>query len=895
MKKFLKIATVVLVVLLVAAFVAPMAFRGKIEQIVKREANEMLRAQFDFEKLDISLLRHFPNASLEVKGVLLLGTDTFENDTILAAKRVSVVVDPWSLFGDGGFEVSKILLASPSVHARKLADGRVNWDVMNVSAVSSEAESQGVGADEPSTFRLSVRDFRIVDAAIRYEDDSTRVRFSATPVSLRLRGDLSASQSDLALRLDARDMRLVSGGIPLLGGAEAEFDAVIGADLATGRYTFSDNKLRLNAIEMGLDGWVELADNAVDMDIRAGCDKVQFKDILSLIPAFYTRDFRDLSASGELSMSLWARGAMRGSVLPAFELKTAVKEGSFQYSSLPKAVTDINLAAGISNPGGTMDRTVVELSKFGFRMAGNSVAATFRTTNLASDPEFRAAVNGHIDLGTVRQVYPLERGVELDGRITADLKVSGLMSDVDAKRYEKIGAAGTFVVENLGLSVQGLPAVHIRRAAATVSPTAMTLGEFGVTVGRSDLSANGQLTGYLGYLLRGDVLAGRLYVKSDLLDLNEIMAAAPVAAENVANEESRDAEPTAATQAVVVPRNLNLSLNTELYKILFQKMEAADLRGEMRMADGTLSLQRLSLLLFGGKASASGNYSTAADPQRPALKLALKLSDASFRKTFEELETVQKLVPLFAKTGGDYSLSLDLATSLDAQMAPELKTLTASGEIKSANIRVQNIEAFDALAKALGNDDLRKIEAKDVAIRFKIRDGRITTQPFDLKLGNIRINLSGSTGLDQSIDYKAKVALPAGTAGGVLETIGVGIGGTFSAPKITLGLKEAAEEAVKNVLEEQIGKLTGGKTLSEEVTKQADRLREEAQHAGERLVEAARVQRTKLIEGAASKGALAKMAAEKAGDKLVAEAEKQAARMIAETERRIEKLSAEKE
>lgn len=71
---------------------------------------------------------------------------------------------------------------------------------------------------------------------------------------------------------------------------------------------------------------------------------------------------------------------------------------------------------------------------------------------------------------------------------------------------------------------------------------------------------------------------------------------------------------------------------------------------------------------------------------------------------------------------------------------------------------MQNIEAFDALAKALNNDDLRKIEAKDVAIRFAIKDGRITTQPFDLKLGSVGINLSGSTGLDQTIDYTAKVA-----------------------------------------------------------------------------------------------------------------------------------------
>ena len=740
----------------------------------------------------------------------------------------------------------------------------------------------------PSSFRLSVRDFRISDAAIRYEDDSTNMRFSTAPLSLRLRGNMSADRTDLDLRLTAAAMRFVSGGIPLLSDAEAELVAVIDADLANNRFTFSRNTLRLNAISVGLDGWVELDGDAVAMDLKAGCDKVQFKDVLSLIPAFYTREFKNLTAGGELSMELWARGEMRGPALPAFELKTEVRNGSFQYSSLPKAVTDINIAARVSNPGSVMDKTVVDLSKFGLRMAGNSVAATFYATNLVSDPVFRASADGRVDLGAVKEVYPLEKGVDLGGLITADLKLSGRMSDIEKNRYERLGAQGTFVVEGVGLTLPNLPAVRIRRAAATVTPAAMTLGEFGLTVGRSDLSANGQLTGYIGYLLRDDVLSGRLNVKSELLDLNEIMDAMPSAEGGAADEEA-PAEPV---RAIEVPRNLNLSLNTDLRKVLFEKMTIGDISGEMRVAGGALSLERLAMGVFGGRATASGSYSTAADPARPVLKLDAAVSGASFRKTFEELEMVQQLVPIFAKTGGDYSLSLDLGTSLDAAMSPDLRSLNAAGEIKSANIHVQNIEAFDALAKALGNDDLRKIEARDVAIRFSIKDGRITTQPFDLKMGGVNINLAGSTGLDQTIDYKAKVAVPGGKT---LQSVGVNIGGTFSSPKITLGIREAAEEAVKNVVDEQIQKLTGSESLSEEIAKQAENLRAEAKRAGEKLIAAAQEQRAKLVEAAASKGALARIAAEKGGDKLVQEAEKQAVNLEAEAERQIEKLTSKKE
>lgn len=202
MKKIVKIAAVVAVVILAVALIAPIALRGKIADIVKREANAILAARLDFEKLDISLLRHFPNASVELKGLTLVGRRPFRrrHDRRRAAYfggRQSDVAFRLT----AGFEVTKVILSSPAVHAHKLADGAVSWDVMKPSDAPAEEASAEESA--PSSFRLSVRDFRISDAAIRYEDDSTNMRFSTAPLSLRLRGNMSADRTDLDLRLTA--------------------------------------------------------------------------------------------------------------------------------------------------------------------------------------------------------------------------------------------------------------------------------------------------------------------------------------------------------------------------------------------------------------------------------------------------------------------------------------------------------------------------------------------------------------------------------------------------------------------------------------------------------------------------------------------------------------------
>ena len=889
MKKFLKIVAIVAVVLIAVALVVPLALKSKVGDIVKKEAGELLTAEVDFRSLDLSLLRHFPHASVELEGLTVVCAAPFEGDTLASVGRISVVVDLMSLFGDSGYEVTKLLVDKAHLHARKLADGSVNWDVMKPSDEPAE-EKEPAEADEPSAFRLRMRDVRLSEAVVRYEDDSTGMRAGVDPLDLRLSGDLSGERSDLDLRLEAHRLSYAAGGVALLRDADLTADVTLDADLKNKRFTFSDNRLSLNAIALSLDGWVALADDRTEMDVRVNSSKVEFRDVLSLVPAFYTRDFENLTASGQLTLDAWAKGVLAGDRLPAFETTLAVRDGSFKYASLPKAVTGITIDARAANPGGTADATTVDVPTFALTMAGNALRGSFSAATPMSDLRFKAAAAGKVDLGAVKEVYPLGDSIALAGVVTADMQASGRMSDIERERYEAIAASGRLTVEGVTAALAGLPEVKVRRAAMSVSPAALTLSELGVTVGRSDIEASGTLSNYIGYLLRDQTLRGRLDVRSSLLDLNELLGdASEASADTGAAAAPAD---TAAMRAVVVPQNLDLALGASLKKILFQKMVLDDFTGSLTVAKGTVAMNRLAMNAVGGRMSASGSYSTAADPARPVLKLDAAVSGASFRKTFEELEMVQQLVPIFAKTGGDYSLSLDLGTSLDAAMSPDLRSLNAAGEIKSANIHVQNIEAFDALAKALGNDDLRKIEARDVAIRFSIKDGRITTQPFDLKMGGVNINLAGSTGLDQTIDYKARVAVPGGKT---LQSVGVNIGGTFSSPKITLGIREAAEEAVKNVVDEQIQKLTGSESLSEEIAKQAENLRAEAKRAGEKLIAAAQEQRAKLVEAAASKGALARIAAEKGGDKLVQEAEKQAVNLEAEAERQIEKLTSKKE
>lgn len=892
MKKLAKVTAIAIAVILAVALIVPMALKGKIAGIVKSEANKMLTARLDFDKLDLSLLRHFPNASLELDGLTLVGgAETFEGDTIVAADRISVVVNLLSLFGDSGFEVRRILLDGPAIHGCKSAGGAVNWDVM-VPAEESAGEQPEVQAAEEesgSAFRLALRNVTIRNAVLRYDDDSIRMHASISPLNLSLKGNFSAAESDLQLQTVASNIFFRAEELTLVNGVEMELDADLRADLEKKIFTLRDNTLRVNAIRMMLNGWIALPDEGIDLDLKMASSEIEFREILSLIPAFYTKDFKNLKASGEMTFSAWAKGRMAGGRLPAFELALGVKDGSFKYASLPKSVTGIHMAAKVANPGDVLDRTTVEVPDFGLTMAGNSLTASLSAATPISDLQFAAAANGKVNLGAIKEVYPLDESIALAGLVTANIQVAGRMSDIEKQRFEQMKASGSLTIEGMSADVNGLPEVRIQRAVATVSPLALTLGECLVTVGRSNVAANGQLSNYLGWFLRDDTLKGRLYVKSTLLDLNELMGAVSASDDESGDEATDEETPASAGTAFEVPKNLDLSLQTTLQKILFQKMTITDFTGALAVKGGTVDMSKLAMKVFGGSLSASGSYSTAESVDSPRLKLKAEIAHASFSRTFDELELVQKIVPLFKKTGGDYSMSLDLASRLKSDMSVDYPTLNASGELRSSNIQLGNIEIFSKLSSALKSDKLQSSLAKDLVVKFTIADGRLSTKPFDLKMGSTKLNLSGSTGLDQTVDYTARVSLP-GAASNLLQEVDVKIGGTFSSPKISVDMASAAKQAATNVVNEQIQKLTGSASLNEEVQKQAEALREEARKAGEKLIAAAQAEKEKLV--AKTSNPLAKIAAEKAGDALVKEAEKQAANLTQKAEEEIAKLEA---
>ena len=877
MKKILRILGISLLSIVVLMAIVPVAFKGKVKDIVIAEGNKLLNAEFGFDRLNVNLFREFPQASVSLRDFYLKGVGDFAGDTLISVGNAEVAVNVMSILGNAGFDVTKVLLEDTYVKAIVLEDGRPNWEVMAVTDTDEEEDST------TSALRILLKKVAVDNVNIIYDDRQSDMYARIERLAATCSGDMASDRTILNLESGIDALTFEMEGLSLLNKVSIGAQLHVDADFANGRYTLHENSISLNAIKAGIDGWVAMPTNApISMDIVLNTSDISFKELLSLIPAIYAKDFEGLKADGVVSLHAYAKGELMGdSILPQFEASLNVKDGQFRYPALPAGVDDIQLMAKVANPGGDIDLTRVNMEYFSLNLLGNPFMVKAEVSTPISDPTFALSANGTLRLDDIGKVYPLDE-MKLNGTIKADMHLAGRLSYLEKEMYDRFAASGNIHLYDMQLQMEGIPHMAIEKSTFAFTPRYLNLSDTKVLIGDNDIAANCRFDNYMAFVLKGETLKGELNIRSNHMNLNDFMTSSDEAEGEMNDAEAASDDDDAEDIGVlVVPKNVDFNMHVDMKEILFSGMCISDLEGHLVVAERRADIQNLSMNTLGGKVVMNGIYSTALSEAQPQLNATFAMNNLSFAQTFKELVMIQQMAPIFEKLNGNFSGKMAVDTELDHTMSPILSTLTASGSLNTRDLNLSGVDVIDKIADATNRDEIRHLSVKDLNVDFAIQDGRVSTKPFDLKMGNATLSLSGSTGLDQTIDYTGRLKLPATATG--ISTIDLAIGGRYSDPRISIDTQNMAKQAANAVTEKAVE--TVGDKLGIDLS--AEKRKEErvrvARDAADKLVEEAEKQKANLVQKAGN-NAIKKLAAEKAGDVLISEARKKGEQLISEAE-----------
>ncbi len=905
-KKSLKVTGITLAVLFSALLILPFAFKGKIVSAVQTAANKNLKATVSFNPdLSLSLIRNFPNLSLGIDDLKIVGKDSFANDTLIHAPHLNLVVDLGSVFGGGKFVIRKIHLQDARANIIYLKSGAANFDIAMADTTATDKPT----SDSSAPMSLSIKELNIENTRIHYIDHSLDFELTTEGTNLLSQGDFADALFTLNNEIGIDRASMSFGGMTLLSKAKISGETAIDMDLNQMKFGFADNQFQINDLPLIAKGWVKMGDTDMDMDIDVRTPNSDFKSFLSVVPGCYTENFADVKATGTMGLIFTMKGIMNDLRMPTTHVELKVKDAGFQYPAMPANASNIQLNFTLDNTDGNPDNTHVVIAPLSANLGGDQLAVSLDMKTPVSNPYANGKVDINLHLDRWKQLMPLESGTEVSGEVDAHFNFDGHYSAIAKEQFNDLKAGGNIGLKNIAYTSTTTLPLKLQDLAMSVSPTDFNLAVNQLQYGKSAMNINGKLQNMLGYYLNQETLKGQLVINSNSLDLNEWMAsmsdgstAKPATNSGESNaiaKETTVAQTTPATEATTAPRipdNLNLMFNLNVGRLLYEDYDLQQATAKAVVNEGSLTVDPLAASIFGARVELAGiNYSYPRGG-KPTVKGGFNILNVNPANLATTLTLVKEFAPIVGRIQGLANIETRMAMTLKPNMDMDLASLTAGGlfNLFSGNLDVPSWMGDAAKQLQWGSGD--KLALKPTKAGFLIENGQ-----FKLKDSiGVALPKEGQMKLGGYVDLSKQLHL-----GGTLIAKGrklpFTITGDMKNPKLTVGWKGALKEAAAPVitqlkdkafdaLNKQVAEIlkeakekadlmrTNGKETADKMRTETKELaakqRSETDKAYAFAMDKAKKEADALV--AAAKDPIQKKLAKAAADKLIKEADKKA-------------------
>ena len=315
MKRVALIASLVLLVLLAVAAIAPFLIPGEVyrAQIERSATNALGRDVTLTGNAGLSLL---PQLSARVEGVTVANPEGFSRPNMIEAGELRGVVK-WAPLLSGRVEIAELVFADADVKLERLESGDVNWTF----SAGDEAPPDPDGGSTGGGVQAGIDRASLQNARLVYTDAQAGLNYELADL-------------DLTARMPALDRELVTRASGTFQGSEFDLD------------------LDLNSIEALLSG----AEAVTTLSLALGDSSVGYDGNMTLgdapeLSGTFSLDARDLSALAALAgvdpgMNLAALGRMRASGRVDGPLDTA--ELTFDTLSIGGEGLDLSYSGAVT-------------------------------------------------------------------------------------------------------------------------------------------------------------------------------------------------------------------------------------------------------------------------------------------------------------------------------------------------------------------------------------------------------------------------------------------------------------------------------------------------------------------------------------------------------------------
>ena len=830
MKKVFITLGVLILVVITALMVIPTFFKGDILQIIEKQSAKYINAKLKIGDMNLSMFKSFPNLNVALKEVMITGQDEFAGDTVVYIPLFEASVNLKSLIAGDELIVNQLLLKNCRIAPTVNSEGKANWDIL-LSSDSQTSATTETPPDEPkgkAERGLRLNDIAIENLFITYNDFQHSTYASIADIDLKLNGNFSETNTLIDIFLALQNISYRHQNSVWINKTDLKWQAVIGANLKEMTFDIQKNDLALNDLKLDLTGNIGIGEDKYKLDLQLNAPDTKFASLLAMVPKTLQHYIEGLETSGDFKLNVTAKGEYYADHLPALQANLLVNNASVKYPELPEAIRQINIDLNVSNPGGPVDSTQLNLKKLSFDIAGNPFSMYLNISN-PNDPVLAGGAVGVINFSNLKKALPL-KDITLQGIVTTDMTFNGKYQYIEKEQYEKFIAKGNIILKDLLLVNAEFPeGISIPQGSVTITPAQLNLKQLQAKVFSSDFTLQGNISNYLPYVFKNETLKGNFSLHSNRINLNEFIIAQAKAARQTKSDTTARAsadsialtnKPTAAEGALEIPKNIDVQFTSNISTILFDNLTIRNVKGQISLDNAVATLKNLSMDMLEGKMVMNGQYNTA-NPKIPTVDFKLNISDFDIHAAYEAFTFLRKSIPVAMNCSGQVSAAMNFSSTLDKEMT----TANGGGYLESKGILINDNPAMNQLASVMKNDELSRLSISKLKIDFKLENGNIIVEPFKTSFAGNPVTIYGNQTVDGQLDYTLSMNIDRKFFGKDIDNllksipgsdniknldIDAKVEGTLSKPVIKPDLSKAIKAVTKAAEKELKGNLLQG-------------------------------------------------------------------------------------
>ena len=309
----------------------------------------------------------------------------------------------------------------------------------------------------------------------------------------------------------------------------------------------------------------------------------------------------------------------------------------------------------------------------------------------------------------------------------ADLSLNGRQSYATTGQYSKLDNRGNLILKNIKATTEYLPkSFFIKEGNFEFENEKMWFRKFFATYGKSDFALNGYLLNTINYFIeRKGTLHGKFHLKSNYILIDEFMALkeGDNKDKSLAVEYAKEEHPKS-SGVVIVPKNLDVSLEANAKKVEFKGLGLNNLLGLASVSKGEVYLKNTSFDIIGSRMKIDARYQDES-PITANYDVALNVADFDVQRAYKEIDMVREMATAAKDVKGIVSLDYKLKGDFDGNMKPIYPSLEGGGNVNLRDVEVKNLKMLSTIGDNIGANAFDNPDMKGVDINTTINNNLI--------------------------------------------------------------------------------------------------------------------------------------------------------------------------